>query len=378
VSDPRFTHHSRARTSAFAARVVLAACIVIGLVALAIFIWYSLRVLLLVFASILVSILLTGLSDELRAKTRLPYAIALLIVVIVITALIGTILWFSAAQLSDQISDLASQLPQSISRLRDSLDQTRIGHLLLSQAPSLDTILHGTRGIAASIGGVVSGTMKVFVSGIVIVVTALFIVSNPRLYLRGALHLVPPAGRERASELFGAIGYTLRWWLIGQSIDMFVIGAAMGVGLWLLNVPLALVLGFLAGMFNFIPNFGPLFSLVPALLLTLPNDPQQALYVLILCITLQSLEGYVLMPLIQGEAVNLPGGLTIVVQLLMSILAGGLGLALAAPLAATALVTVRMLYVRDMLSDPIKSPGDRESKADIRAVKQSTGDILNQ
>jgi predicted PurR-regulated permease PerM len=128
-------------------------------------------------------------------------------------------------------------------------------------------------------------------------------------------------------------------------------------------------------LFNFIPNFGPLFSLVPALLLTLPDDPTKALYVLILFIVLQNLEGYVLMPLIQGKASSLPGAITIIAQVLMGLLAGGLGLALAAPLAAATFLAVKMTYVEDVLGDRIETPADHPAAEEVVEARHAAAEV---
>jgi predicted PurR-regulated permease PerM len=362
----------------FSARVAIAAGIAIALLALAVFLWYSLHVLLLIFASVLIAILLSGLSDWVSARTRLPYLASLAVVIVVIVGSIGGLLWFSAAELTAEIDQLADRIPASIATLRQKIDSSKLGHILLSETPQFNAMLSGSGDLLGNLTGMVSRTFGTLVSLLVVSITALYLASNARLYVRGVIHLVPPPHRERATEVLGAIGYTLKWWLIGQSIDMVVIGIATAIGLWLLGVPLAMVLGLLAALFNFIPNFGPLFALVPALLLTLPTDPKLALYVVLLFVFLQGLEGYVLMPLIQGKAVNMPGALTIIVQLLMSVLAGGIGLAMAAPLAAATLVAVKMLYVEDLIGDRIKTPADGDAHREVREVQESAGELVKE
>jgi predicted PurR-regulated permease PerM len=185
---------------------------------------------------------------------------------------------------------------------------------------------------------------------------------------------VPRSRRTRVAEVVGAIGYTLKWWLIGQGVDMVIIGIATGLGVWLLGVPLALLIGFLAGAANFIPNFGPFVSLIPACLLALTVDPHKVLYVIALYIVLQSLEGYVLQPTIQRRAVQLPGAVTIMAQVLLGILAGPLGLVLATPLAAMTLVAVKMLYVEDTLGDEIRTVADGPAKPEVREVKKAAAE----
>ncbi|MEO6437056.1 MAG: AI-2E family transporter, partial [Tepidisphaeraceae bacterium] len=196
-----------------------------------------------------------------------------------------------------------------------------------------------------------------------------------RLYVRGAIRLVPPAHRERAGEVLGALGYTLKWWLIGQGVTMVIISVVTWIGLLALGVPLPLVLGVIAGIFNFIPNFGPLFAMVPATLLALTIGPGTALGVIVMFIVLQNLEGNVLTPIIQRKAVDLPPALGIIAQILLGILVGVVGLLLAWPLCAAVVLLVKMLYVEDVLGDELPTPDDqphrevREAKREVLKVE---------
>jgi predicted PurR-regulated permease PerM len=133
---------------------------------------------------------------------------------------------------------------------------------------------------------------------------------------------------------------------------------------------LALLLGVIAGLFNFIPNFGPLFTLVPATVLALAGEnPQSALWVIVMFLVIQNLEGNLLTPMVQRRAVELPPAMGIIAQILLGILTGFLGLILAWPLAAAVHVAVKMLYVEDVLGDRIGSPGDN---GDVKEVQQAT------
>lgn len=131
---------------------------------------------------------------------------------------------------------------------------------------------------------------------------------------------------------------------------MILIGSLTTAGLWLLDVPLALTFGVLSALFTFIPNIGPPLAILPAILLALTLSPTRALYVLLLYLVIQTVESYLLTPLLQQRVVSLPPALTISAQILMAVLLGGLGLALATPLTAVSLVLVKMLYVEDVLN----------------------------
>jgi predicted PurR-regulated permease PerM len=328
---------------------------------------------------VLIAIFLRGLSDFVSERTGLSHGLSLAIVLFVLIGLLVALFAISAPRLANELGQFADRLPQAVENLRKKIESTQIGRLLLSESPRFDALMRGRGGdLLGSVTGVVSSTFGAIVSLVVVLFVGMYLAAAPRFYVKGVIHLIPPARRERMAEVLGAVGYTLKWWMIGQAIDMVVIGIATAIGLWLLGVPLALLLGLIAALFNFIPNFGPLFALIPAVMLTLPDDPSKAVYVVILFLVLQNIEGYLLMPAIQRRAVDLPAAVTIVAQVLMGILAGGLGLALAAPLAAAVMVAVKMLYVEDTLGDVVKTPADGDARDEVKEVKKATREVARQ
>ena len=115
---------------------------------------------------------------------------------------------------------------------------------------------------------------------------------------------------------------------------MALIGVLTGIGLWLLGIPLPAILGVITATLTFIPNIGPILSLVPALLLGLLQGPMTAVYVVLLYLGVPVVETYIVTPVVQKKMVLLPPVVTLIAQLLAGSVLGGLGLMLAAPLAA--------------------------------------------
>jgi predicted PurR-regulated permease PerM len=187
--------------------------------------------------------------------------------------------------------------------------------------------------------------LQVLIALLVIVISGIYLAAAPRMYVEGLLMLVPHPRRPRYREVLGRLAITIRW----------VITA---IGLKLIGVELWFILGLLAALFNFIPNFGPLISGAPAFLLALAESPTKAMWVVVLYIGAQSLEGYVLTPLVQRRAVELPPAVLILFQVLAGLLLGALGVVLAAPLLAVIVVAVKMLYVEDVMGDEAHVPGD--------------------
>jgi len=337
----------------FSHRVALAAGIVALVGALVLLLWYASWVLLLIFAAILIGILLRSLANGVSRYCRISpgWALAAVLFALVGLAVLGG-MWV-VPELAKQFDQLGDRLPQAWEEFQRYLWKYHWGRLLLQQAPAPREVLSTTNpSFIQHATGFLSQALQVVVAVVVVFFVGLFMAAEPKLYHDGLLRLIPKSRRQQAGKALDAVEHTLRWWLIGQSITMVVIGTVTAIGLWLIGIELWLMIGLLAALFNFIPNFGPLISFIPAVLLAWSHSPAKAGLVLILYLVAQSLEGYILTPLVQRKAVALPPALTIVAQVLAGVLAGPLGVMLAAPLTAAALVLVKVLYVKDTLGDP--------------------------
>ena len=132
---------------------------------------------------------------------------------------------------------------------------------------------------------------------------------------------------------------------------MTIVGLLIAGGLWALGVPLAATLGFISGLFEFVPNIGPILSGIPAALLAITVSPAHVVYVVALYAAVQTLESYLLTPMVMRRAISLPPALTITAQLVGTLTGGWLGLLLATPLVAAALVVVRKVYLEGILGE---------------------------
>jgi predicted PurR-regulated permease PerM len=301
------------------------------------------------FAGVLLAIFLRTLAVWVADATGLSPGVALTAVILGLLGVATLGGWMYAPRLAEQSDRLSETLPQAAHDLTSTLEGYGWGRWVMEQLSS-----------SASNGDVVSQAqtmanrlMSAGVAFVVILFSGLYLAAEPGPYIRGLLRLVPPDSRRMAAEVMFAIGGVLRWWLVGQALAMAVVGLLMGIGLWLIGVQLALILGLLAGLLEFIPFVGPVAAFGPALLLALANSGQQAAYVLALYLVVQTLEGYVLTPLVQRQAVELPPVLTISAQVGLSMAAGAIGLLVAVPLAAVAMVAVQMLYVDQRLGDSV-------------------------
>ena len=139
----------------------------------------------------------------------------------------------------------------------------------------------------------------------------------------------------------------LNRWLFGQMLSMAAIGTFTALGLHLLDIPLALSVGLIAGLLAFVPFFGPIASGILAVVLAFTQGPQQALYVGILCFGIQQIERFVLMPLIQRWTVSLPPALGLLSVVIFGLLFGVMGVVFATPLMVVLMILIKKLYVEN-------------------------------
>jgi predicted PurR-regulated permease PerM len=205
--------------------------------------------------------------------------------------------------------------------------------------------------VLSRVGGYFSTTVGALTNIALMILLAIYLASEPKTYIRGFAKLFPQDNRKRVREVLYQIGETLSWWLIGKGASMLFIGLLTWIGLYFIGVPLALTLGLIAGLLSFIPNFGPIFSAIPAILLAFINSPTSALYVLALFVGVQIIESNIVTPLIERRTVELPPVLTVVSQLALAVLFGAVGLILATPILAVVMVLVQTIYIQDILGE---------------------------
>jgi predicted PurR-regulated permease PerM len=321
-------------------------------------VWFSADALLLIFACLLFAILLYDASRRLSARLPVSRKVALGIVVLLLLAVIGGGGWLMAPQISEQAGKLGEVIPHSIEKLQESLKRHEFLKSILGAVPSPEQLRANLSAMLPRAGLFFTGVLGALGNVLIITFVGIYFAATPFTYIDGIVTLVPKRRRARAREVMDEIGRTLSRWLFGKACSMVVVGAVTAIGLSVLGVPLALILGIIAGLLDFIPYLGPLMAGVPAVLIALSISPQLALYTIALFGAIQLAEGYLLQPLVEKKTVNLPPAMTISMQVLLGALFGLAGVALATPLTAALAVVVSMLYVQDVLGDPVKTPSE--------------------
>lgn len=330
-----------------------------------VFTWYFAATLLLIFTGMLLGVGLNALTIALGRRVHLPHAVRLAIVCIVLAALLAGVAYLGGATIAEQASALSSTIKSQISHVRSFLENHGIDTSFFdfgngasdaaATTPSDSTPspapprgpLPGAGALASSGGAIVSQTFKLLLGTIhgvgnifIVLFLGLSFAAQPGVYRDGLLFLAPAKHRIRAAVIIDGISETLERWLIAQIIVMLAVGIVTWIGLAIIGIPGSFILGIQAGLLAFIPTVGPIIAGVVVVLASLASGWIPALSALILFLGVHAMESYVLTPILQRQALDIPPATLFAFQILLGVVFGIWGLALALPLVAIAKVMI--------------------------------------
>ena len=303
-------------------------------------------VFLLILAGALIAIFFHGLSGLICRKTKWKQGVCLAIAVLSIVLFTTGLFWLMGAKIQAQVAELQETLPATIENAKSQLSKNTIGKMLVEKLSSPET----TSKAKALAGTFFKTTFGVFADIYVVLFLGIFFTVSPGIYKKGMVKMIPKKGQQKGEDVLGKLGENLKKWLKGKIFSMAVVMILTAIGLAIIGVPMWLVLAIIAGLLSFIPNFGPLIALIPAVLVGLMQSPATAAIVAGLYILIQVVESNFITPMVQQKLINTPPALIITAQLLISPLTGGWGLVLATPLMLILMILVQELYLKNNTS----------------------------
>jgi len=335
----------------------------VALFVAALAIWFVIRVvevLLLVFIAVLCTVYLSAVTDVLERRFRLARGLGLTAAVLATLAAVVGIGALLAAPVIDQTQALISGLPQTLTNIQSEIARwaseypvLRSTELANPQSGVVASLIDDAASfLQGSILPYVTAGGKLFVEGASVVVMALYLARQPRMYRDGILALVSPKHRPVAARILDDLGATLRAWVVGQLLAMMVLAILTALGLWVLGVPYWLAFGIFTGLVAVVPFFGTLVStLLPALFVVGTGEWPRVLAVIVLGVAVHVVEANVVVPRIMQRQVSLPPVLTIASVLTMGTLIGVVGLVVAVPVLAVTIVIVRHIVQGEIYGD---------------------------
>jgi predicted PurR-regulated permease PerM len=274
----------------------------------------------------------------------------------------GQVLWEQMPQLAARGRDLGAEW---LGRYQEAIPldiQQRIQSNLEKLAGTIGEALQ--EGITRTVS-VISSTVSFFL-GILVIPFWLFYILNDETRVReSVLDLIPDRIEPDLLNILCITDDIFSAYIRGQLLLCFFIGAMATIGLLIVGVDFALLLGLIAGAFEILPFVGPILGAIPALIVAALQSPMTALWTLVVFIVIQQLENLLLVPKIAGESVKLHPALIMVVLVVGNEALGLWGMLLAVPLTAVIRDVFKYLYLR--FSDEEVSPG--EAMARVRTER---------
>src|SRR5712672_1683826 len=335
---------------------------VVGFAALLLFTWHFAATLFLIFAGMLLGVALNAMTNMLGRVVSLTHSLRLTIVCLVLAGLLSGVVFLGGATIAQQATVLSGTIKSQLVGVKAFLDRHGIdtGYFELGSAaaPPTDSSTPATSAapthylpspgaIASGGGAILSQTLKLLL-GTVSAVGNFFIVfflgltfaAQPSVYRTGLLFMAPVRHRARATVIVDRIGETLERWLIAQIITMFAVFLVTWIGLAIIGIQSSFILGIQAGLLGFIPTVGALIGGLIVVLASLASGWVAATSAFVLFLGVHALESYILTPTIQRHALDIPPATLFDFQILLGVVFGIWGLALALPLMAIVKVMI--------------------------------------
>lgn len=306
------------------------AAVWIGMATLVVALIWMAQPILLIIGGLVLAAMFDGGARLLGRVLPIPRGFRLTIVVL---AVFGFIYWtfvFTGSELASQAASLQAIVEKQIETIGNQIAAAGF-NISADDVKGFGTqILNSVGRVTAAVSSVV-GTLT---NMAMMLVLAIFIAAEPRMYERGVAWMLPLAEREHFYGTAEKIGRVLRRLMAGRLLGM----AVEGFGTWILlslgGVPMAALLGILTGLLAFLPNIGAIVSGALIILVGFSAGVDVGLYAIFVYFVVQMVDGYLIVPMVAKRAVDLAPALVLGAQILFGALFGVLGLALADPIIA--------------------------------------------
>ncbi len=328
------------RTEFFKRTVIFVAVAVVPVL-----VWYLFDVILIAFGAIILAMLVRLGAQPFIRWASIPEPLALVISGVLILSVVGGAGYLFGSGIVDQFQDVLQRAASAGAGLKSQLQGSEFGNFLLRHLGGSDVSLTTVR----------SGFLKIstsFLEALVIMlISAAYLAAQPHIYRYGIISFFPPHTHKRAAEFVDSIGESLRLWLLGQLIEMLLIGVLSTFAVWIIGVPSPFALGLIAAIGEFIPYLGPLLAAVPAILVAITKSPEAALWTAVAYLVIHQLEGNLIAPLIQRQMVLIPPAVMLLGIVCITYLFGMVAIIFAAPIVVAIFAAVSLLYVHDTLGE---------------------------
>jgi predicted PurR-regulated permease PerM len=264
-----------------------------------------------------------------------------------------TILWAQREELVSQGRSATDDLLGSYRRYVPTMWRQNIETGLTGLAGSILDALR--RGLFATFGAV-SNTISLILGFVVIPFWLFYLLNDQARVQRSAVQILPDRYRDEILAVYRLVDRILSAYLRGQLLLCLFVGAMATLGLTIVGVDFALLLGLIAAIFEILPYVGPILGAIPAVLVALLESPTTALWTVLVFFIVQQIENVLLVPRVAGNSVKLHPAMIMLVLVIGNQVAGLWGMLLAVP--ATAILRDLFKYAYLRLGDAPATPAE--------------------
>jgi predicted PurR-regulated permease PerM len=310
-------------------------------------------------------------------KSRAARPLAIIITYLLVIAILAGVIAFFVPVVVRQVEVLIDNWPELAGRVEglwerglgwytETLPQQWKSTIESNLRNLLDQVVTAVQGGVVATVRTISSTVG-FIIGLVVIPFWLFYILNDESRVKeGVLNVLPQQMRPDVRCLASLVDDVLSAYIRGQLLLVLFVGSMATLSLFIINVPFALVLGIVAGMFEILPYVGPILGAIPAVLVALLSNPGSALWVAVAFFAIQQVENLILVPRISGQSVQLHPAMVMVVLVIGNELGGFVGMLIAVPLTAIIRDVFKYAYLR--LSEEPLDP--EEAMGQVRAGQE--------
>ncbi|HEX3391485.1 MAG TPA: AI-2E family transporter [Solirubrobacteraceae bacterium] len=335
------------------------------------------KVLVIFIVAAVIALILNPLVSFAQRRARLPRGLAVLAVYLAFFLTLTGVGFLLANPISNQVKTFTHNLPHiageantQIAKFQRTLDKGGIHVKLVEQGKTALQTFQGKLSKSASQITSFAGGLLTEIAGALVDVVLVFVLSVYMLVYGqtiGALvrRAMPPGDGSPADDYPLLAQHAVSRYVGGQLLFSVIMGASAGISLYVFGVlgifpdgrSYALAFGVFYGVMELIPYIGPILGAVPAVLLALFTDPISALWVALLFVGLQQMEGHVVAPQIFGHTLRINPLLVIFALLIGLQLYGIVGALMALPILSVLRETAVYLHRHLKLEPWERSPG---------------------
>lgn len=293
-------------------------------------------------------------------RLHVPRGVGVLMILVVLTAVLVVGLALAGPQIADEFRQLPAKLERLFENFAPWVERT-FGVTLPESIPAaldalgkqltqgrLTSLLEPTGNILGQVFSQSAAVLGGIIGVLALPIFAFFLARDFNRIFTYLRHLVPPASRPRVLGFFREFGTVMSGFLRGQLLVALILAVLYSIGLALVGVPLAYLVGIISGLGNLVPYLGTFLGIVLATLMTLLSweGIVKLLLVYLVYALVQLLEGWLITPKIVGSSVGLSPFVVILSVLAFGELLGFFGILVAIPLAGTLKILLRMLVHR--------------------------------